>query len=90
VFNGSLQEFSSNETTNTFEIAGKFDYAELNSVFNDWQDLKIEQSISAFIVTCPNIYSKQEFLKRLIAKELDLQYYRDITGSTKKLFNDKY
>lgn len=90
VFNGNLNDFGNIEAVNTFEIAGKFDYATLNSIFGDWQDIKIEQSISAFIINCPNSYSKHDLLHRIIEERLELHYYRDITGSTKKLFNDKY
>lgn len=90
VFNGNLKDFGQNEAVNTFELSGKFDYAVLFAAFQDWEGLKIEQTVSAFILSCPDKYTKHDLITRLGARNLELDYYRDITGSTKKLFNDKY
>jgi ABC-2 type transport system ATP-binding protein len=90
VFNGNLSDFGQNEAVNTFELSGKFDYAALMAAFQDWEGIRIEQTVSAFILTCPDKYTKYELIKRVGLHNLELDYYRDITGSTKKLFNDKY
>jgi ABC-2 type transport system ATP-binding protein len=90
VFNGTLADFRSQQSTRTFEINGKLDYLTLSAVFKDWQDIKIDQTVSAFIITCPLQYTQQDLFKKIVDNKLEIEYLRDITGSTKQLFNDKY
>ena len=90
VFNGELSEFAKTESLHTFEINGRFEYQQLQAVFSEWEGLKIEQSVSAFILTCPEKYTRQDLFNKISSQKLDVEYFRDITGSTKKLFSDKY
>jgi len=52
--------------------------------------LKIEKSASSYTVIFKSEYSLNDFLAKMISANINLDYYRDISNSTKKLFNDKY
>jgi ABC-2 type transport system ATP-binding protein len=90
VFNGPLSDFEQLDKSQTFELNGKFNYQDLQKLLGDWKDLKIEQSASSFLIHCSNEHKKEELLLRLINAKLEIEYFRNISNSTKKLFSDKY
>lgn len=90
VFNGPLSDFEQLDKSQTFELNGKFNYQDLQKLLGDWKDLKIEQSASSFLIHCSNEHKKEELFLRLINAKLEIEYFRNISNSTKKLFSDKY
>jgi ABC-2 type transport system ATP-binding protein len=90
VFNGSLRQFTELEKTKTFEISGDFSYYDLQKLLESWKDIKIEQSVSSYTISCSEEHTKEELLKLLIENKFSINYFRNISGSTKKLFSDKY
>ena len=90
VFNGGLDEFGVMEQVRTVEVSGSFDYSDLNSLFSAWEGIKIEKTASAFTVSFSDRHSVSDFIKVLNNNGKEIDYFRNITGSTKKLFNDKY
>ena len=90
VFNGNLQEFKQVDTSLTFEISGDFSYEDLQRLLSGWENLRIEQSASAFTINCSAKHSREELLQLLLNNRLGINYFRNISGSTKKLFSDKY
>lgn len=90
VFNGNLHEFRQINTALTFEISGDFGYEQLQKLLTGWEDLRIEQSASAFTISCSSKHSKEELFRLLLNNSLGIHYFRNISGSTKKLFSDKY
>ncbi|MCW3071474.1 MAG: transporter ATP-binding protein [Bacteroidetes bacterium] len=90
IFNGNLHEFRKQETSRTFEINGNFSYQELQKLLEGWNDVRIEQSASSFTVSCSDHYTKEELFRLLLSNNYSIEYFRNISGSTKKLFSDKY
>ncbi len=90
VFNGNLKEFRELETGKTFELNGNFSYNDLHTLLSNWEEIKIEQSASTFTISCSGKHSKTELFRILIDNNYDISFFRDISGSTKKLFSDKY
>ncbi|NQY10485.1 MAG: ATP-binding cassette domain-containing protein [Flavobacteriales bacterium] len=90
VYNGSLKEFRDETSSNTFEVNGNFSYKELQNLLKDWTDIQIEQTSTAFVVNCSKSISADELIKLLLENKMEIDYFRNISGSTKKLFNDKY
>ncbi|MCW3102079.1 MAG: transporter ATP-binding protein [Bacteroidetes bacterium] len=90
IFNGSLHEFRQQETSRTFEINGSFTYQELQKLLEGWSDVRIEQSASSFTISCSAAHSKEELFRLLLGNNYSIEYFRNISGSTKKLFSDKY
>jgi len=90
IFNGGLHEFRQQETSRTFEINGSFTYQELQKLLESWSDVRIEQSASSFTISCSAEYSKEDLFRLLLSNNYSIEYFRNISGSTKKLFSDKY
>lgn len=90
VFNGKLEDFEKLEENRTFELNGNFSYNDLQELLQNWEDLKIERSASAFVLSCSSKHSREDLLRLLIENSYEIDYFRNISGSTKKLFSDKY
>jgi len=90
VHNGSLSSLTDDSAERTIEIAGDFEHSDLQAALNGWEGLKIEKSASSYTVIFKSEYSLNDFLAKMISANINLDYYRDISNSTKKLFNDKY
>lgn len=89
VFNGAIDEIKDTDQSTTIELDGDFNYSDLMKAF-DSIEIKVEQNSSGFTLTSDHSVKAQFILKTLVEKELTISYFRDITNSTKKLFNDKY
>ncbi len=90
VFNGNLHDFIKMETGVTIELNGNFSYNDLQKLLQNWDEIKIEQSASCFTISFSEKHTKEEFLELLIGNKFSITYFRNISGSTKKLFSDKY
>ncbi|MCE3229503.1 MAG: ybhF [Bacteroidetes bacterium] len=87
VYNGSQKDFAFDRQQNSFELSGKFDLDTLVKCFVDFPEFKVENAGTSFIVTTSincNIYTVTNILRE---RELDLNYIRDISQSTRKLFH---
>lgn len=90
VYNGSLSKFQEAETEHTFEVMGDFTHAQLSHALATFKNIQIQQSASAFVITADLSFTKEQLLRSMMEYNLDIGYFRNITGSTKKLFSDKY
>ena len=89
VYNGGINEIKNTDESTTIELDGDFNYSELMNAFCSIE-IKIEQNSSGFTLSCSHKTKAQNILKTLVSKNIKVTYFRDITNSTKKLFNDKY
>lgn len=90
IFNGKLSEISLADESNIFELSGDCNSEKLLKMLNNWEHIKVEESLSSLLVTVPKQYSSVDFLKVLADNQIEVTYFRNISNSTKKLFNDKY
>jgi ABC-2 type transport system ATP-binding protein len=90
VYNGALADFRKNDKERTFELSGTFSYNDLQILLKDWDDIRIEQTVSTFTISCSEKHSKEELFNLMLQQGLSIDYFRNISGSTKKLFSDKY
>lgn len=90
IHNGPLSNIASLSDECTIEVSGAFGYHDLAAALQGWDELKIEESASSFTVTFSAMYTLNDFLSKLISAKINIEYYRDISKSTKKLFSDKY
>ncbi len=79
-----------NDGVKTFELNGELDYENLNTLFNDWKNVRIEKSASAFVISVSETYTNQQFWKKISDSGISISYFRDISKSTRKFFSDKY
>ncbi|MCC6370837.1 MAG: ATP-binding cassette domain-containing protein [Bacteroidia bacterium] len=87
IYNGAQNLFALDRSQNSFELSGNFDVNALRICFNNIPGISIESSGTSFIVntsTQLNIYDVMTALKE---NKLELNYVRDISQSTRKLFH---
>lgn len=87
IYNGAQNDFAFDRQQNSFEVSGKFDLDTLVKCFANHPEFKVENAGTSFIITTSincNIYTVIGILKD---KDQDLNYIRDISQSTRKLFH---
>lgn len=89
VFNGNIEDIKGTDNSTTVELDGDFSYNTLSEIFKSIE-IKVEQNSSGFTIYASNEVSAQSILQLLVESKIEITYFRDITNSTKKLFNDKY
>lgn len=89
VFNGNTDDLEKLEQDYTLELDGKFTYHDLAKCLSDWK-VKIEKNSLGYKVLMDKSHSVKSFFEILLSNNLELTYFRNISNSTKKLFNDKY
>ncbi|PBQ34230.1 ABC transporter ATP-binding protein [Sphingobacteriaceae bacterium] len=87
LYNGQRGDFALNRQHNTFEISGKFDLDQLTICFAGKTDYKIENAGTSFIIHTGTDSTLYTLTKLLEQKEVELNYIRDISQSTRKLFH---
>lgn len=86
IYNGYQTSFAIERDTNTFEISGTFTRDLLHQIFGDYQ-IRTEDSGTVTVVTLNKQITSDIFLQTLISNKIQLNYFRDISTSTRKLFH---
>ncbi len=89
LYNGMTQNFATERKENSFEVAGSFDRELLMKTLQNIEGIRIEDSGTALIIHTPVTLSNDQLLQLLLTKKLSITYFRDISTSTKKLFNQE-
>lgn len=89
VFNGKISDLSNLESEHTIELDGKFDYDALNACLLEFK-ARVEKNSLGYLIYLPKQVTITDFLQKITQENLEITYFRNITSSTKKLFNDKY
>jgi ABC-2 type transport system ATP-binding protein len=84
VFNGKQNQFGRENLLQHFEISGNFSLKELQVAF---PGTKIEDTGTTYIVSVNKETKWFEILSKLNQHNLELNYYRNITNSTRQLFH---
>ncbi len=86
LYSGEQQSFAANRTTNAFEIGGNFSIAELQQHLASLGNIKIVDSGTVMIVNTPLSVDGVTLLKVFTDNKLPINYFRDISKSTRQLF----
>lgn len=89
VYNGKISDLKNTDDLTTVELHGDFSYEALKQWFGE-MGVKIEQTSKGFTVYAPKALHINTILGKLLEENCTIEYFRDITNSTKKLFNDKF
>ena len=84
VYSGEVGKIGEQRTENEFELQGDFDEEFLELLF---PEIQIKKMAKTFHVKLPLEISAIDFLKKLLDKNKSISYFRDISSSTRKLFN---
>lgn len=85
IYNGKVSEFGNDRQTNIFELSGDFSRIDLYNWLKEYQAVKIEDTGQSFIIETPIQFSGNQLLALLSTKQ-KIDYFRDISQSTRKLF----
>jgi ABC-2 type transport system ATP-binding protein len=84
IFEGGVNDIGKERLENEFEIKGELTEEQLKSFFENVEVTKIAKT---FNVKVPLNLTSQEFLQTLLTENITIHYFRDISSSTRKLFN---
>lgn len=87
IYNGPVKDFGQDRQENSFELAGNFTREELYGLLQALQDISIEDTGQSFVVHTPINVEAAQLLTMLASHKLE--YFRDISKSTRKLFKNK-
>lgn len=84
IYGGEIEKVGENRTENEFELQGNFDTEFLESVFDE---IQLKMVAKTFTVKVPLSMNSSDFIKTLLKHNKSITYFRDISSSTRKLFN---
>jgi len=85
IYSGAVSKIGEKREDNEFEIHTTLSQAELSALFEDSPITKIGKT---FHIKVPLNVSSEDFLREVMKKEGKILYFRDISSSTRRLFND--
>ena len=86
VYNGKIQDFDSERSTNSFEMSSTSSQDELIASIRKLGFESIENKGNTIIVHVDITMSSTSFMTRLFAEGIEVKYFRNISQSTRKLF----
>ncbi len=86
IYSGEQQSFASDRVNNAFEIGGNFNIIDLQKHLSVLGDIKIIDSGTVLIINTPLSVDSVQLLKVITANNLPINYFRDISKSTRQLF----
>lgn len=84
VYAGDVNKIGETRVDNEFELQGDFDTTFLQKHF---PSIEVRQIAKTFHVKVPLTVSSSDFLNVIISQQKAVHYFRDISSSTRKLFN---
>jgi ABC-2 type transport system ATP-binding protein len=86
IYSGLVKDFGEDRENNTFEFAGNFTREELYDLLEKFNGVSIEDTGQSLLIHTPKEVEASELLVAISgSKKVD--YFRDISKSTRKLFN---
>jgi len=86
LYNGSQSEFANERQYNTFELSGNISKELIQNALHP-HHCKVDVFGNVHVISVEKTVSKDFFLEQMIKHKLDLDYFRDISASTRKLFH---
>lgn len=86
IYNGQMKEFGRDRNENHFELDCDINYSKLNDILQDIKNHNIYNDGSIYMLRTPKETSGNMILKKLLQHDVKIQYFRDISKSTRKLF----
>ena len=90
LYSGSQKAFGAERKYNDFEVSGSFTRENLIQVLTLIPNCKVEDSGTVFIISTPIEINSDEFLQTLLMNKIHISYFRDISTSTRKLFQKDF
>ncbi len=88
LYNGSMREFGQNREENLFELSTETSKANILYALRQIQGLKVEDLGQVKVIHVPIAIGSGDVLQALVAEGVKVNYFRDISTSTLKLFRE--
>ncbi len=88
LYNGKMKSFGTERNENVFELITEKGTHELESILAEFEGVKVADIGHIKIIHAPLTLTSAKFLAILGEKETEVQYFRDISTSTSKLFKE--
>jgi len=89
VFYGSLEELYRNRQESTYEITSPAEKGRLLELLEPLGVIDIEHTGLSYIVNLPKETTGHAILDSLLKENIEVRYFRDISGSSRKLFKGR-
>ncbi|MEM7104470.1 MAG: ABC transporter ATP-binding protein [Bacteroidota bacterium] len=86
VFNGRVDDLGNEREENTYEFGCGLTQEELEKKLKGLSYYGIENTGLAFVIRTPLSVTHDQLLKKLLEENVNIEYFRNISQSTKKLF----
>jgi ABC-2 type transport system ATP-binding protein len=87
LYTGAIKDFGLERSENTFEISSDLSLASFTSLFSSEELKSIQQIGNKLVFNTKTELNSSAILERLLQNKVNISYFRDISQSTKKLFN---
>jgi len=88
LYNGKMQDFGQNRDENLFELSTDATKSDILHGLKHIIGLKVEDMGQVKVIHVPTSVDSGEILKGLVAHQIKVNYFRDISTSTLKLFRE--
>lgn len=86
LFNGPTADLSKTGENNMFEVSCSLSMLQMSETLSPLEITNVSSAGEAFILTCPTTVSGESILNALLDGGARISYFRNISGSSKKLF----
>ena len=86
IYNGAVSEIGSTREINAYEIGTGLGLTEFKAKLEGFSYDTIEFNGVSFVIQTPLDVEKDHVLKELMARDVDVKYFRDISCSSRMLF----
>ncbi|MEZ4772131.1 MAG: ABC transporter ATP-binding protein [Bacteroidia bacterium] len=90
LYNGKMKEFGQDRTQNLYEISTPMSKYELSLRLSDIPDIEVEDIGQHIIFHTPLTIDANALLAELVKKGVPVDYFRNISTSTLKLFRERH
>ena len=87
VYNGSIDDLGTARKYNTFELGVEASEKTLIEALADFSYKQLYHSGLSFVLTTPLQVKGNDLVQKLVEEGIQIEYFRDISGSIKQLFN---
>ena len=88
LYNGSMQDFGQNRDENLFELSTESSKSDILQGLRHITGLQVEDMGQVKVIHVPTSIDSGEILKGLVDSKIKVNYFRDISTSTLKLFRE--
>jgi ABC-2 type transport system ATP-binding protein len=86
IYNGKLKDFGNNRSDNSYEFACNLSKESLADILDEISWNKIDETGSYFTVVTPTNVTVKDLLSLFVKHNVEIDYFRDISKSTRRLF----